>query len=220
MRNTLLINASVNGEGVAALNELAAVILAAGASRRFGDENKLLAEIEHRAIADIVFECVAGLGLKDTVVVVGHEAERLRKLTEARGLRHVIADDYQRGMGHSLASGITRLRSAPAGVFVVLADMPFARRDVFEELAQMLEDEHDICRPRYEGIPGHPVLFGRQHLEALSQLQGDTGARALLADNARHTRWLEWPDNGVVRDIDKHGDIPPKDHHEPRAYKH
>jgi len=69
-------------------------------------------------------------------------------------------------------------------------------------IAEALAAGPDIAAPSFQGQRGHPVGFARRHFAALSALQGDEGARSVVATHANAVTLVEIDDPGVLRDID------------------
>ena len=116
------------------------------------------------------------------------------------------AGDAHLGMGHSLSAG---MRSLPPVdfAFIGLADMPFIATATLQELVDCMGqlDDDAIVQPFYRDTPGHPVGFGRAHFDALSNLTGDVGAKAVVQTHRSQLRTVEVDDAGVIRDLD----VPP-----------
>jgi len=110
-------------------------------------------------------------------------------------------------MGASLAFGIAVTSDADAWL-VALADMPFLDRETVARISARLRLGTDrIVAPSYRGRRGHPVGFRRDLLPDLLSLDGDRGARALLADHASEVSILECDDEGVLLDVDTGDDL-------------
>ena len=120
----------------------------------------------------------------------------------------VVCQDAAAGMGASLACGVKAAAEA-AGWLIALADMPFLCSATVSAVAQALRAGALIAAPVWNGRRGHPVGFGRQCYPALAALQGDTGARELLAAHPDRITWVPCDDPGIVRDIDLPSDLPP-----------
>lgn len=184
---------------------IAGILLAAGASTRFGS-NKL----RHRlpggtpiAVA-AARNMVAALPL--TVAVVRPGARRLAQLLRDAGCTVVTSRNARSGMGASLASGV-RASADASGWVVALADMPFISPATIALVAAELTEGAVIAAPSRAGRRGHPVGFARRFREDLLALTGDEGARALLV---RHPDWitlLECQDAGIFQDIDTPDDL-------------
>ena len=117
--------------------------------------------------------------LDPVVVVLGHAAEAIAAAVEFRGATVVVAGDWNDGQSASLKRGIAAAGDADA-VVITLGDQPFITPDVIAAALDQLPG-YDAVRATYGGRPGHPVVFSRPVMDAVHELSGDTGARALLA---------------------------------------
>ena len=134
-------------------------------------------------------------------VVMKKDDDAAARLVEPLDPVIVIAEDADQGMGRSLSAGVAAAASHPF-VFIALADMPFTRPATLRSLKE-LAAPGCIVRPLYKGTPGHPVGFAEAYFEALTQLQGDQGAREVIRRHARSLVQLWTDDAGVVRDVDR-----------------
>lgn len=151
------------------MKQFSAVVLAAGASRRFGAEDKLQAQFNGKPVLSHVLDGLAVLDLGEVLVVAG------APLTD---VPHIVNPHPENGMGHSLALGVAALKPCDAA-FIVLGDMPLIMPDLYREMADAVPG-HDIVVPVHDGQNGHPVLFSSTCFNDLRQLSGDHGARDLL----------------------------------------
>ena len=177
----------------------AAVLLAAGASRRFGSD-KRLHRLDGAPMLMRTAECYRETFGK-LFVVLREDDEAVAKLVEPLEPTIVIAAEAAEGMGRSLAAGVAAAAEHPF-VFIALADMPFIQSATLRQLLE-LAAPGCIVRPLYRGTPGHPVGFAEEHFDALKQLQGDQGAREVIRRHARSLVQLWTDDAGVVRDVDR-----------------
>ena len=182
-----------------------AILLAAGAGTRFGG-GKLLHPLEDgAAIAAHAARNLAAAGLPVTAVVRPGDFP-LAELLEQEGCYVTVCPDADRGMGVSLAHGVTAARDA-GGWIVALADMPGIRPATIARVAQALAAGADIAAPAYQGDRGHPVGFSRRFLHELQAMTGDSGARALVQRNQALVRLIDTDDPGVLFDIDRRDDL-------------
>jgi molybdenum cofactor cytidylyltransferase len=149
-----------------------ALILAAGAGRRFGGP-KQLALVGGRPLLAHVLDVAAPY---DPLVVLGARADEIRARIDVGD--HVVAEDWAEGQSASLRAGVAALADADR-VIVLLADQPFITREAIEAVLAL---GGDAARASYHGDPGHPVVLGRAVLERVGELRGDAGARELLQD--------------------------------------
>lgn len=181
------------------------ILLAAGAGRRFGS-NKLLHPLDDGV--PLLLHSVRTLRgvLPQTFVVVDPQDEGVLELLSDEEVELVNNPDPDRGMGSSIACGVTASAEAN-GWIIALADMPWIQHWTIQSIAASLDDEKMICAPCYQGQRGHPVGFGRGYAEALMGLDGDEGARGVVSANWQHLRLIDTTDSGVVADIDYPQDL-------------
>jgi len=182
----------------------AALVLAAGLSRRSGARNKLLARVDGRPMVRRVAETVLEAGFRPVLAVTGHERGKIEAALDGLPVDFVHNPDYAEGMASSIRHGIAALDDDVAGVLVALGDMPWVAAGTLEAMAAAFDaaSGHDICRPVHAGKPGNPVLFGRRHFVALGALAGDVGAKGVIAANPDAVVDVPVDDAGVQRDLD------------------
>jgi nicotine blue oxidoreductase len=156
---------------------VAGVLLAAGAGRRYGMPKALVSEGEwlRRAVGALVEG-----GCDPAVVVLGAAADRAVPLVPV-GARVVVALDWDEGMGASLRAGLAALGREVDAALVHLVDLPDLGGDVVRRVVA-LAGPGVVARAQFAGRPGHPVLLGRDHWDAVAAVaSGDRGARDWLA---------------------------------------
>jgi molybdenum cofactor cytidylyltransferase len=193
---------------------LEAVVLAAGAGRRFGGR-KLLAPWRGGVLLDGALAAAFASPARSVWVVTGAEADAVAAATrdfvartgQAGRLRLVHAAGHAEGMGASLRTAIGALPPDAAGAFVFLGDMPRVPPAVLPALVQALGSGAPAAAPAWQGRRGNPVLLGRALLPQLLELAGDQGARAVLQALGDRLALVEAPDDGVLFDVDEQGDL-------------
>lgn len=193
---------------------IAAIVLAAGSSRRFGSDNKLLEPVRGSPLVTHAVDALLGTKADPVVVVTGHDAEAVQRALGGRSISFVHNQYYDLGMGSSLAVGARAVPDTVDGLLIALGDMPEIRpehaRDVFDAFDPARTDA--ICVPVFDGKRGHPVLFGAEHVAALRALEGDVGARAILQAHRDAVVEIPAQDEGVLRDIDTTTDLQRRQH--------
>lgn len=164
------------------MGDLAFIVLAAGAGRRFGGP-KQLAPLAGRPLLQHVVDAAPD----PLTVVIGAHAEQVRAAVDLDGIEVVVCADWEEGQAASLRAGVAAVGDVDAAV-VLLGDMPFVTPQVIAGAADHLTRRWDAVRTLYRGAPGHPVVLGRRVLHAVPSLRGDVGARDLL----RAFRVREW----------------------------
>jgi len=161
-------------------NDLHVIVLAAGASRRFGSPKQLVRvdgrPMLHTAVANAV--SLAGGAVS---VVLGSGAGELAGLLRHTPATVVVNRHWEEGMGSSLRTAMSRLPGAPEAVLVMLADQAaLTLEDLRRLVAGWRRNPDSVVAASYAGIVGPPALFPRRCFAALGALRGDEGARLLL----------------------------------------
>lgn len=181
------------------------ILLAAGASRRFGS-HKLFAPLADGApLAMASARCLVGV-LAESIAVVRPEDVKLAALLKGQGLSIVECAQAEQGMGYSLAAGIAATRTADAWL-IMLADMPYIQESTIRRLAKLLDSGVDLIAPFYQGQRGHPVGFAAKFGPELLALHGDAGAREILSRHAALLKSLDVDDPGILADVDTPADV-------------
>jgi molybdenum cofactor cytidylyltransferase len=161
---------------------IAAVILAAGASDRMLGKHKLLLPIAGRPMIAAVIESTVESSLAPIVVVTGFGEEELTPILQGYDVTLVNNPDWMKGMSGYIRVGIEALPANTDGAFIILGDMPLLPPATLEILKDRFtrNQGHSIVYPTYQGQQGHPVLFPARFFPALLELAGDQGAKSLL----------------------------------------
>ena len=153
-------------------------------------------------------------GVGEVHVVVGASAADVAALAVQAGGVVVEAPGWGEGMGASLRSGLGALEpTAARAALVMLVDLPDVGTEVHERVLDAAASDADgdlgsvLVRAAYDGIPGHPVLLGREHWAAIREgAVGDRGARDHLTGPGTHL--VECGDLATGRDVDRPTDLP------------
>lgn len=182
---------------------VAALVLAAGRSRRAGTDNKLLVELWGQALVTHAVDAALGSRVGSVSVVTGHDGARVRAALRGRPVEFVDNPDYASGLSSSLRAGIATLPADSNGVLICLADMPLVRAAHLDSLIDAFIASHgqQVCAPYHRGQRGNPLLWPRRCFAALGALTGDQGARGLLADESAISA-VPMHDDAVLVDAD------------------
>ena len=185
--------------------EIRSILLAAGASQRFGS-NKLLVDVGGEPMVVRAARNLLAAGVPVLCVVRDLAGPVARVLGGMPGLDLVACPEAGHGMGRSLAWGVATTPTADAWL-VALGDMPEVAPDTIRSLIRVLKTRASMVAPEYGGRRGHPVGFSRRWYSDLLALEGDQGARGLLAKHPQALRRVPVQDPGVLRDLDHPEDL-------------
>jgi CTP:molybdopterin cytidylyltransferase MocA len=161
---------------------IAAVVLAAGSGSRFGKSAKQLAELDGIPLLEHALRAVQAVPAIDRIVVVlGARAEEIRAGVDFGAAEVVVCERWADGQAASLRCGIEAVADADAAV-LTLGDMPRITPEVIGAFAELAVEYGASARARaiYDGMPGHPVVLGREYFAQIAALEGDVGAREVL----------------------------------------
>lgn len=185
-------------------NPPAVVVLAAGKGSRFtGPSHKLAQPFAASTVLGATLANVIASQLPLVVVTTEPFATEAARTVASRDVLVVSAAEAARGMGHSIAAGVSA-RSDAGGWLVLPADMPRVAPSTLRTVAAAL-GQHPVVYAQYRGRRGHPVGFSAELFSELLSLNGDEGARRLLARYP--TVAVEVDDPGVLMDIDTVADL-------------
>lgn len=189
---------------------LAAVVLAAGASNRFGAENKLLAPIGGTPLVRrVIAEILAGQ-IADVIVVTGCDRAAIERALADLPTTMAHNADWQAGLGSSIATGVRALASDTDAAFIVPADLPFLKSDLLKTLVCEFEQRQSrsIIYPATQaGEQRNPVLWPRRYFPKLCALTGHEGAKRLLRQCESETRAVIVANDAALRDVDTPADL-------------
>ena len=193
---------------VRAPSGFSALVLAAGAGRRFGGA-KLTAPWRGGVLLDGALRAAFDAPADEVIVVAGSDpavAAAAQAFAERRGesarLRLIHAPDWAEGLSASLRAGLAIVSPQSRAAFVFLGDMPDIPAGLPDRLAQAFRPGVAAAAPVLDGEPGHPALLAAELFPAARRLTGDRGARPLIeAQGARFVR-LAVQEPGVLFDVD------------------
>jgi len=184
-----------------------AVVPAAGSAERFGGK-KLLALIEGEPLLDRTIAALLNGGVDQIVVVVGPEAEDLKRDVNAFSdprVWPIVNPDPSRGMFSSLQAGMAE---AEGDALVVLpADMPFVQSGTVAILLDVYQSRPAIVSPRYQGKRGHPVILPPALRDEIRSADATITLHDILKRHPDQRVDVDVQDRGVVRDVDRVSDL-------------
>lgn len=184
---------------------VAGIVLAAGASTRFG-RNKLLLQLDGDSLARRAAKAALEGGLDPVVVVLGHDADRIRRELSGLPVRAIVNPDHARGMNTSLRAGVEAVPTEAAAVVVLLADMPFVTGSMIARLVQSYrETQAPLVASDYEGVHAPPTLYARSLFPELGGPEGDGCGKRVVKRHADEAVRVSWPSERLA-DVDREED--------------
>jgi molybdenum cofactor cytidylyltransferase len=188
---------------VPSMPRIAAIVLAAGQSSRMGT-NKLLAEVGGKALVRRALEAAVESGAISTIVVTGNGEKQVRFALNGLPAMFTNNRDFPRGLSSSLRHGLSAIPDDCDGAVILLGDMPGVTPELIDKLIAAFDPAEDraICVATRHGKRGNPVLWARRFFPEMMAIEGDTGAKHLIAQYGELVCEVEAEDDGPLIDID------------------
>jgi molybdenum cofactor cytidylyltransferase len=182
---------------------VAAIVLAAGRSTRMGPQNKLLAGIGGKPMVRHAVEAALASRARPVLVVTGHQNADVTAALSRLDVGLVPNPDYATGLASSLRTGIRAVPANCDGALILLGDMPRIAPEHLDRLLDAFAAAPEaIVVPVHEGRQGNPILWPRRCFPVLTQLEGDAGAKRLIAAHREHVREVPMGTSAIFADVD------------------
>ncbi len=180
----------------------AGVVLAAGASRRFGGPlPKQLVELDGEPLVRRTARTALASRLSEVIVVVGHRGAEVRRAVEDLTVQVVDNPDWEEGQSGSVKTGLAAVPAGASGAVFIPCDQPYLGADVIDLLlAEHAASGAPIVVPAHRGRRGSPVLIARDLFPELARIQGDAGGCQLFG--AHPVAEVELDDRRSLLDFD------------------
>lgn len=184
------------------------IVLAAGASTRFG-RNKLLEKIDSLTMIERVIMSAVSSNCDEVVVVVGHEAQKIKEVLKNFNCKFVLNEEYMKGQSSSVKAGFKAVMGYAEAALVLPGDValitPCSINKVIEEYKA---HKSPIVVASYRGRSGHPILFDSSLFNEIMKITEETmGLKAVVNRHRDLIRKVEVDSEEVLIDIDSEGDL-------------
>ncbi|MBI2533605.1 MAG: putative selenium-dependent hydroxylase accessory protein YqeC [Deltaproteobacteria bacterium] len=188
-------------------SRIAAVILAAGGSTRFGSP-KQLAPWRGKTFIEQVVDTALASSARPVVVVLGAEAERCRAALADRPVEVIVNETWMEGQSTSMQAGLAALPANIGGAVFFLVDLPGVAAELIDRLLQRhRETLAPLVWPEFEGRRGNPILFDSSLFSELRQVRGDTGGKPVLLRYQDRAERVAVSDKSILQDFDRPEDL-------------
>ena len=187
--------------------DIGAIILAAGNSSRFGDENKLLAKFGEKTVIETTINNIAKLFKKDEITIVLRNKSQLPNFLKFLPYKLTIVSKKNFGISESIKQGLNKFITKD-GVIICLGDMPGVSASTYSKIRNtLIEQEDKIIVPLYKGTKGNPIGIPRKFYGKLKNISGDLGFKQLFSQLKKNISFLEIDDKYILKDIDTKKDL-------------
>ena len=179
---------------------ISAILLAAGQSKRMTGENKLTKEIQGIPLIKYSVKNILASSIDELIIVLGYQNEIIEKLIDKNEkIKFVFNKDFKTGMASSIKKGLNHLSNNNEAFFICLGDMPWVKSDIYNLLIQS-KGKKEIIIPTYNGQQGNPILFSVTFKDKIRTVEGDSGAKKIIATNKDKILICDTNDINVTKD--------------------
>jgi molybdenum cofactor cytidylyltransferase len=183
-------------------SRVAAIVLAAGASQRFGQPKQLL-PVGSKTMIQHVVDVVLDSPVEQVIVVLGYRAAEIGASIADRPVQVVVNEKWQSGLSSSVQAGVLAVKAEVDAALFVLADQPGVTAEVIARLIERYRQTRaPIVVPTHRGRRGNPVLFDRSLFAGLMEVKGDQGGRQLIARQGDKLEEVEVETEAIFTDVD------------------
>jgi CTP:molybdopterin cytidylyltransferase MocA len=183
------------------VGDIAAIVLAAGRSRRMGAFKALL-PFGDRTVIECCISNLRAAEIQDIVVVVGHRAKEIQQRLRALNLTYAVNTDPESEMGESIARGVEQVNTSARALIIALVDHPAVPAETIRMITAEWRRGARLVQPEHAGRGGHPVLIDLAYRNELLALDHESGLRALFAAHRDRVKRVAVESPYVARDMD------------------
>jgi molybdenum cofactor cytidylyltransferase len=187
------------------MNNVSAIVLAAGTSSRMGAPNKLLLDFNGAPLVRHVVMRIVASSPFETIVVTGHQEEQVIQALAGLEVSFVHNSRFEEGMTSSIQAGVAVARGE--GFMICLSDMYAMSAARYQELMEffqekLVDDKMTICLPFHDGKRGNPVIFSAGYRHEILSHPDPEGCRKIVQENSVHLQKLQTASSEILQDLD------------------
>jgi len=189
---------------------ISAILLAAGESKRMVDENKLIKKYKSIPLIKHAVSNVLNSPIDELIIVLGYQKKSIEKIIgENKKIKFIANPNFESGIASSIKKGLDSLSKETEAFFICLGDMPNVNKEIYNQLinASFSNKDKEIFVPYYQERQANPILFSKKMKDEIQKIEGDFGAKKIIADNEKKVFKLSTQDKGVITDFNKINDF-------------
>ena len=188
---------------------ITAILLAAGQSKRFKNENKLLKNYKGKYLINHILKSLIKSKVNKIIIVLGHENRKIKKIAlKSKKITFVVNSQYLKGISTSIKCGLKKISKKNIGFLIAHADMPLVSKAILNTLCLALKSKNkEIFVPVYKKKVGNPLAFKYSMIKSLKKIKGDEGAKKLIKTNKLKIKLIKVNSKYILIDFDKEKDF-------------
>ena len=172
-----------------------------------GKQNKLLLPVGGEALLVKLVKSVCASDVGQVLVVIGHEAGKIRRKLNELPLSFVYNPNFSEGMTTSIKSGVKEVSRDCDGLLICLADMPLINTSDINQLIHgyvqnRIKEKRLIIVPVFQGHRGNPVLFSNEFRNDILEHKKESGCKGVIMNNSESVKEIEMDNDNLLLDVD------------------
>ena len=192
---------------------ISAILLAAGESKRMVDENKLIKKYKSIPLIKHAVSNVLNSPIDELIIVLGYQKQSIENIIgENKKIKFIANPNFESGIASSIKKGLDSLSKETEAFFICLGDMPNVNKEIYNQLinASFSNKDKEIFVPYYQERQANPILFSKKMKDEIQKIEGDFGAKKIIADNEKKVFKLSIQDKGAITDFNNINDFETK----------
>ena len=192
---------------------ISAILLAAGESKRMVDENKLIKKYKSIPLIKHAVSNVLNSPIDELIIILGYQKKAIEKIIEEnKKIKFITNPNFESGIASSIKKGLDSLSKETEAFFICLGDMPNVNKEIYNQLinASFSNKDKEIFVPYYQERQANPILFSKKMKDEIQKIEGDFGAKKIIADNEKKVFKLSIQDKGAITDFNNINDFETK----------
>lgn len=190
---------------------VSAILLAAGESKRMGEQDKLFLKYKGNWIINHVMQSLWASKKSELIIVMNNNDNDLLNGQKSEDIQVVINPNFRKGMTTSIQAGVNAASDKSTGYMICLADQPLMQASDYNEIIERFEVlvQHDvkcIVVPLYNGQKGNPVIFSSAYRDEILGHAEMEGCKEIVKANMEHVYNVEMINDNILKDVDTPGD--------------
>ena len=188
---------------------IAAILLAAGQSKRLFNQNKLIKNYKGKPLINHAVQSIIKSKIEKLIIVLGFEYLKVKKkINKNKKIKFVINHNYTRGIASSIKCGLKKISNKSDGFIIVQADMPEIGKNILNKLYKEIKtNKKEIFVPRKNNKIGNPIGFKLSMINQLKKISGNRGAKFIIQKNKSKIKYIRTKSLGIFKDIDLNKDF-------------
>jgi len=189
---------------------ISAILLAAGESKRMVDENKLVKKYKNIPLIKHSVSNALNSSIDELLIVLGYQKEVIEKIIEEnKKIKFITNPNFESGIASSIKKGLESLSKETEAFFICLGDMPNVNKEIYNQLinASFSNKDKEIFVPYYQERQANPILFSKKMKNEIKKIEGDFGAKKIIANNKKKVFKLSIQEKGTITDFNNINDF-------------